>query len=91
MLMDLSFSRSLSPTGRDRNSGGASQSNGRQLFGEGTAKKIPQTPVDWEFVGMPDAVEEALVIFGEGGLGCFWREICRETETIDEGGTRTRT
>jgi hypothetical protein len=41
---------------------------------EKRGKAVDEVGLDWEFVGVPDAVEEALpelleVVFGEGGLG----------------------
>jgi hypothetical protein len=58
---------------------------------EKRGEAVDEVGLDWEFVGMPDAVEEALVVFGEGGLRCFWREIRRENGNHRRRGTRTRT
>jgi hypothetical protein len=58
---------------------------------EKRGEAVDEVGLDWEFVGMPDAVGEALVVFGEGGLRCYWREIRRENRNHRRRGTRTRT
>jgi hypothetical protein len=52
---------------------------------EKRGEAVDEVGLDWEFVGVPDAVEEALVVFGEGGLGFFGVRFAEKTETIDEG------